>query len=164
MLLSQYRPSLSFVMVYLLLPVQELMPFAKIYFSQTFLSYFDLLLEITFGPFWSAVLGVMPLENLLGPVGDLYCFSNTFRMLVYLHFENLKNGTFTLKLKIWALPFDLLPTGLLCTNDFNLPYGYMKEKSSVTYESTCTSNESTCTSNDLTLVFKNLKLLVFHKL
>ena len=24
----------------------------------------------------------MPLENLLGPVGDLYCFSNTFRMLV----------------------------------------------------------------------------------
>ena len=27
----------------------------------------------------------MPLENLLGPVGDLYCFSNTFRMLV--HFE-----------------------------------------------------------------------------
>ena len=25
---------------------------------------------------------VMPLENLLGPVGDLYCLINTFRMLV----------------------------------------------------------------------------------
>ena len=25
---------------------------------------------------------ILPLENLLGPVGDLYCFSNTFRMLV----------------------------------------------------------------------------------
>ena len=31
----------------------------------------------------------MPLENLLGPVGDLYCFSNTFRMLVsmYVHLQ-----------------------------------------------------------------------------
>ena len=26
----------------------------------------------------------MPLENLLRPVGDLYCLSNTFRMLVKL--------------------------------------------------------------------------------
>ena len=25
----------------------------------------------------------MPLQYLLGPVGDMYCFSNTFRMLVY---------------------------------------------------------------------------------
>ena len=25
----------------------------------------------------------MPLENLLGPVGDMYCFSNTYRMLVF---------------------------------------------------------------------------------
>ena len=28
------------------------------------------------------IVGVTPLENLLGLVGDLYCFSNTFRMLV----------------------------------------------------------------------------------
>ena len=27
--------------------------------------------------------GVMPLWNLLGPVGDMYCFSNTYSMLVY---------------------------------------------------------------------------------
>ena len=38
--------------------------------------------QVSFGPLSSAFVGVMPLENLLGPVGDLYCFSNTFRMLV----------------------------------------------------------------------------------
>ena len=27
------------------------------------------------------------MKNLLGPVGDLYCFSNTFRMLVINYFE-----------------------------------------------------------------------------
>ena len=37
-------------------------------------------------PFWSTVVGVMPLENLFGLVGDLYCFSNTFRMLVMKYF------------------------------------------------------------------------------
>ena len=51
--------------------------------SQTFLCPILIYwLEITFWPFWSAVVRVMPLENLLGPVGDLYCFSNTYRMLV----------------------------------------------------------------------------------
>ena len=42
--------------------------------------------QVSFGPDWSAFVGVMPLENLLGPVGDLYCFSNTFRMLVPYNF------------------------------------------------------------------------------
>ena len=28
----------------------------------------------------------MPLKYLLGPVGDMYCLSNTFRMLVYVSF------------------------------------------------------------------------------
>ena len=30
----------------------------------------------------------MPLENLLGPVGDLYCFSNIFRMLVVHYYKS----------------------------------------------------------------------------
>ena len=34
-------------------------------------------------------VGVTPLENLLGTVGDLYCFSNTFRMLVEFPFVSL---------------------------------------------------------------------------
>ena len=44
----------------------------------------------------------MPLGNLLGPVGNLYCFSNTFRMLVTLtvnvamfnltHYASMKAG------------------------------------------------------------------------
>ena len=38
--------------------------------------------QVSLWPLWSAFVGVMPLENLLGPVGDLYCISNTFRMLV----------------------------------------------------------------------------------
>ena len=38
-------------------------------------------LKITFG-FLSVFVGVMPLETLLGPVGDMYCLSNAFRMLV----------------------------------------------------------------------------------
>ena len=32
------------------------------------------------------VVAVMHLENLLGPVGDLYCLSNTFRMLDSSHY------------------------------------------------------------------------------
>ena len=32
------------------------------------------------------VVGVTPLQDLLGSVGDLYCFSNTFKMLVHFVF------------------------------------------------------------------------------
>ena len=41
-------------------------------------------IRYNFEPLRPAFVGVMPHENLLGPVGDLYCFSNTFRMLVYI--------------------------------------------------------------------------------
>ena len=40
-----------------------------------------------FGPLLSVFVAVMPLSNLLGPVGDLYCLSNTFRMLVCLYMQ-----------------------------------------------------------------------------
>ena len=39
--------------------------------------------QVSFVPLSSAFVGVMPRENL--PEGDLYCFSNTFRMLVYMN-------------------------------------------------------------------------------
>ena len=56
--------SLTFVAFDLLL--HELLPFANISLSTL-----------------SCILaGVMPLTNLLGPVGDMYCFSNTYRLLV----------------------------------------------------------------------------------
>ena len=84
------RSSLSFVKLDLLL--QDLLPFAKIYFSILF-----------YAVFWDfdlkqiksqciCFVGVMPLKYLLGPVGDMYCLSNTFRMLVVLVcFENPMN-------------------------------------------------------------------------
>ena len=63
-----------------------LMPFAKILFYARFpdfsLSYFDLSTWNYFRALWFADVGVIPFQNLLGPVGDLYCFSNTSRMLV----------------------------------------------------------------------------------
>ena len=44
----------------------------------------------------SVFVGVMPLKYLLGPVGDVYCLSNTFRMLVpqvtYFHFAYVIGG------------------------------------------------------------------------
>ena len=39
----------------------------------------------TFGSLWSVFWGVMPFVNLLAPVEDLYCFSSTFRMIVFFH-------------------------------------------------------------------------------
>ena len=44
---------------------------------------------LLFGPFICFVFeAVMPFENLLGPVGDLYCLSNTFRKLVLTTLQN----------------------------------------------------------------------------
>ena len=76
--------------------LQELCPFEIIQFSRLFsdiLWDIDLKLSIWIGPVviqikfnfgsgWLSFVGVMPLWNLLGPVGDMYCFSNTLRMLV----------------------------------------------------------------------------------
>ena len=62
----------------------SLCPLLKLSFTDISQNFLCLILiywlEITLGPFWSAVVGIMSLGNLLGPVGDLYCFSNTFRM------------------------------------------------------------------------------------
>ena len=45
-------------------------------------------------------VGVMPLKNLLGPVGDMYCLSNTFRMLVLTIFVSMKSALINLSVDI----------------------------------------------------------------
>ena len=44
---------------------------------------------VSFHLFSSILAGVMPLSYLLGPVGDMYYFSNTYRMLVYILILNI---------------------------------------------------------------------------
>ena len=48
--------------------------------------YIDMIqIKFTFGPLWSAFVGIMTPKNLLGPVGDLFCLNNNnFRMLVFM--------------------------------------------------------------------------------
>ena len=61
----------------------------------------------------------MPLETLLGPVGDLYCFSNTFRMLVRSQFltdflvDSKANSGVTLVILIYICIY--IPTCTLYT-------------------------------------------------
>ena len=68
---------------------------SKIYFSKLFHAVcWDFDLNQNKFQFISFV-GVMPLKYLLGPVGDMYCLSNTFRMLVFSGFmgNELECGT-----------------------------------------------------------------------
>ena len=74
---------IKFGFITLGLLLQELLAFAKIefpgFFSAAFLDF-----ELKFGvSVYLFSVGVMPLKYLLGPVGDMYCLSNTFRMLVH---------------------------------------------------------------------------------
>ena len=52
----------------------------------------------------------MPLENVLGPEGDMYCFSNTYRMLVCFEFVPLSN--------LLDVCFCVLPTNLSHHDNF----------------------------------------------
>ena len=59
-------------------------PLLNFSFSDFFMQSFEILTENRSSSSWSVFVGVMPLKYLLGPVGDMYCFSNTYGMLVLL--------------------------------------------------------------------------------
>ena len=57
-------------------------PFLKFSFPDFSMQFFLILTLNRSSSNWSVFVVVMPLKYLLGPVGDRYCFSNTFRILV----------------------------------------------------------------------------------
>ena len=59
-------------------------PLLKFSFPYFSLQSFKILTQNRSSFILSVFVGVMPLKYLLGPVGDKYCLSNTFRMLVYI--------------------------------------------------------------------------------
>ena len=58
-------------------------PLLKFSFPAFSMQSFEILTLNRWSSSWSVFIGVMPPKYLLGPVGDMYCLSNTFRMLVY---------------------------------------------------------------------------------
>ena len=59
-------------------------PLLKLSFPDFSMQSFEILTLNRLSSSWSVFIGVMPPKYLLGPVGDMYCLSNTFRMLVQL--------------------------------------------------------------------------------
>ena len=76
---------------------------------------------VSLGPLSSAFVGVMPLKNMLGPVGDLYCFSNTFRMLVHIIIAlTLTAITFVWLISSLQFLYMLMTKGISYSFKFNL--------------------------------------------
>ena len=55
----------------------------------------------------------MSLENLLGPVGDMYWFSNTYRMLVYVNMQVICVGMQVIYVNMQDIYVDMY---FLCQN------------------------------------------------
>ena len=112
MFLTQYRSSASLVMLDLLL--QELMPFAKNSLtdvSQTFLCHISIYwIEITFGPFGSAVVGVMPLKKIGGTGRGMYC-NIIVKFLGWLSYT-LQNRGNSIKCMIHNFPLFIVDTSI----------------------------------------------------
>ena len=65
----------------------------KIFFRYFSIQSFEILTSNRSSFSLSVFVGVIPLQYLLGPVGDIYCLSNTFRMLVQMKFSWIYIGS-----------------------------------------------------------------------
>ena len=66
-------------------------PLFKFSFSDFSMQSFEIFTLNRWSSSWSVVIGVMPHTYLLGPVGDMFCLSNTIRMLVFYETPNWQN-------------------------------------------------------------------------